>query len=205
MKFTEEDAIRTIDTPISELMKTYRVGSATICRARKRAGLSAKAGRPKEVFLEYKTCPNCGKSFKSHSKHCSIQCFHSANVRLVSSETRSKISNKAKQRWVSPTENMLNGIEKRKLSTEELLDFKKYRNRLKVLTEKTYLDNIDEINPNGYTRGVAGIDGAYHLDHIIPARFGFENNIPPEVLAEKENLQILPWRENIVKGRKHEN
>jgi hypothetical protein len=99
---------------------------------------------------------------------------------------------------------MINGIEKRKLSDEELRDFRKYRNRLKVLTEKTYTVHFDEINPQGYVRGVAGKENAYHLDHIIPARFGFENDIPPGVLAEKENLQMLPWRENIVKGRKYE-
>jgi len=204
MKFTTQDAINTIDRPIHELMETYGVGSATICRARKRAGVVAKPGRPKEIFIGEKTCPNCNKAFVSNSKHCSIQCFHAIHERKIADSTRIKLSERAKARWSNPTPNMLAGIEKRVLSKEELKEYKQYRNRLKTLTEKTYDEFESDINPNGYVRGVAGQVDVYHLDHIIPARFGFENGIPPEVLAEKENLQMLPWRDNIVKGRKYE-
>ena len=38
------------------------------------------------------------------------------------------------------------------------------------------------------------------LDHIVPKEFGFKHNIPPELIGSKENLQWLPFNENIQKG-----
>jgi len=78
-------------------------------------------------------------------------------------------------------------------------DFKKYRNRVAVRTERTYQQFKEEINPNDFPRGKAGVDGAYHLDHIVTVREGFERQIPVEEISDKENLQMLPWLENIQK------
>ena len=172
---------------------------------RKKYNVIAKKGRPKTLILLNKEC-ECGKLYTTErieQLYCSPNCYHLYGKHIMTSEGRINVSIKAKQRWTNPTENMLQGIEKRKLSIEELKDYKRYRNRLKILTEKTYIEYIDIINPYGHIRGVAGIENAYHLDHIMPARFGFENNIPVEFLAEKENLQMLPWRDNIVKGKKY--
>lgn len=78
-------------------------------------------------------------------------------------------------------------------------DFRKYRNRVSTRTERTYTLHEAEINPNGYTRAKAGVVGAYHLDHIVSVRQGFELGLPVEALADKRNLQMLPWEENISK------
>jgi hypothetical protein len=40
-----------------------------------------------------------------------------------------------------------------------------------------------------------------HLDHIIPIIFGYNNNIPPEVLSLPENLQYINKNDNLQKGR----
>ena len=72
-----------------------------------------------------------------------------------------------------------------------------YRNVVHNLTRNIYNDNKDKINPKNLLRGKAGVDGAYHLDHIVPVRFCFENNIPPEVCAHQSNLQMCSWRDNI--------
>lgn len=74
-------------------------------------------------------------------------------------------------------------------------------NRVHVLTSKIYEEYKHEINPDNYLGGLAGQDGVYHLDHIVSIRYGFDNNIPPEQLAVKENLQMLPWKDNISKGK----
>lgn len=55
------------------------------------------------------------------------------------------------------------------------------------------LENIEK-------RGVNGQDGAYTLDHIISVKRGFIENIPPEKIGHIDNLQMLPWEENITKG-----
>lgn len=51
-------------------------------------------------------------------------------------------------------------------------------------------------------RGINGEEGAYTLDHITSLRKGFNNNIPPEIIGGFNNLQMLPWEENITKGWK---
>lgn len=42
----------------------------------------------------------------------------------------------------------------------------------------------------------------YHLDHIIPIIYGFENGIPPEVIGGISNLRFIPAKENLSKNRK---
>lgn len=203
-KFKDEDAFATIDMTAEEVAKQYDVGLSIVRRARKRLGLKPKHGRPRQIFLLEKVCPNCNNVFTSVSKHCSIECYQAVRTYVTSEETKTKLREKAITRWETPTDNMIIGIQKRILADEEIKSYKKYRNRLKTLTEKTYSEHRNTINPNNYKRGLAGKENAYHLDHIIPAKFGFENGIPPEILAEKENLQMLPWRDNISKGKKYD-
>lgn len=78
-------------------------------------------------------------------------------------------------------------------------DFKKYRNRVAVRTKKIYEEFKEEINPTNLPIGKCGIDGAYQIDHIISVREGFEKGLSVESISSKENLQMLPWLENIQK------
>lgn len=39
------------------------------------------------------------------------------------------------------------------------------------------------------------------LDHIVPVSYGFAHDIPVERIASAENLVMLPFQENIAKGR----
>lgn len=74
-------------------------------------------------------------------------------------------------------------------------EFERYRNKVDTLTAKQpihLLENFDK-------RGVAGADGAYHLDHIVSAWYGFHNNIPAEQIAHISNLRMIPWMENQTK------
>ena len=78
-------------------------------------------------------------------------------------------------------------------------DFKKYRNRVAVRTKKIYEKFKEEINPTNLPIGKCGIEGAYQIDHIISVREGFEKGLSVESISSKENLQMLPWLENIQK------
>lgn len=80
--------------------------------------------------------------------------------------------------------------------------YKDYRNIVSWLTEKNYDQFKDVINPLGLNRAPTGVEGGYHLDHIFPIAEGFKLNIDPEEIAKVENLQMLPWRENIIKSNK---
>lgn len=78
-------------------------------------------------------------------------------------------------------------------------NFRKYRNRVAVRTKKTYMQYKDEINPNNLPLGKCGIDGVHQIDHIITVRKGFEQGIAIEEISAKENLQVIPWLENVQK------
>lgn len=80
---------------------------------------------------------------------------------------------------------------------ETASDWQKYKSTVTSLTEQTYTQYQKTINPMKLPRGKAGVDGAYHLDHIVPKRFCFDNNIPPEICADASNLQMIGWRENV--------
>lgn len=83
--------------------------------------------------------------------------------------------------------------------------FQLYKRRVERLTVTTYKRNQRKINPLNLTRKPAGSKDGYHLDHIISIKMGFLNNIPVEVIASVDNLQMLPWRDNVRKGWKHKN
>lgn len=78
-------------------------------------------------------------------------------------------------------------------------DFKKYRHRVGSRTKKVYNQFKDELNPNNHPIGRSGVDGAYQVDHIVSVREGFERGISIEDMSAKENLQVIPWLENIKK------
>ncbi len=80
---------------------------------------------------------------------------------------------------------------------ETATEWQIYKATVSSLTLQTYKQHKKLINPDNLPRGKAGIFGAYHLDHIVPKRFCFENKIPPETCADKSNLQMMGWRENV--------
>lgn len=78
-------------------------------------------------------------------------------------------------------------------------EWKLYRSTVTSLTRVEYAKHKTAINPHNYPTGRAGTDGAYHLDHIVSVKYGFLNEIPPELISHHTNLQMLPWEENITK------
>ena len=51
-------------------------------------------------------------------------------------------------------------------------------------------------------RGIAGTEGAYQIDHVIPISKGYSDSIDPSVIASPENLRFIPWQENLQKGNR---
>jgi len=52
------------------------------------------------------------------------------------------------------------------------------------------LENFDK------PRGLCGVDGAYQLDHIVSIKYGFDNNINPEIIGSIYNLRFVTWEVN---------
>lgn len=72
-----------------------------------------------------------------------------------------------------------------------------YKSTVTSLSRKNYIDYKNTINPNNFPRGKAGVKGAYHLDHIVPIRWCFDNHVPAEICAHQSNLQMITWRSNV--------
>ncbi len=78
-------------------------------------------------------------------------------------------------------------------------DWDKYRRSVYSLTRKAYIKHESIINPNQYPRGLAGRKDAYHLDHIVPIRWCFDNGVPPDKCGHYTNLRMVQWLDNIKK------
>jgi hypothetical protein len=69
-----------------------------------------------------------------------------------------------------------------------------YTKEVKELTEYNK-HNIKDIDKrNFYT---------YHIDHKISIKHGFENSIPPQLIAHPTNLHILEREQNIIKNTRN--
>jgi len=73
--------------------------------------------------------------------------------------------------------------------------FQKYRTEVMSITKGQDFMSLQ----NYEKRGQAGLEGAYHLDHMISIKYGFINKISPEVIGHMANLKMIPWKENILK------
>lgn len=189
-KLTEEQLsqLKDVNLTAAELSSELKCGTATIWRWRNSLGVKlgrgSKKGKPRpwQIKRDVRSCVVCEKEFEvvpsKKRIYCSISCFA-----------------KVMDRSYTQTEEFRN--KQRNPNTPE---YKKYVNQVHRLSRKIYEEYRQEINPNNHKRGLAGQDGVYHLDHIVSIKYGFDNNIPPEEIAKKENLQMLPWKENISKG-----
>jgi hypothetical protein len=81
--------------------------------------------------------------------------------------------------------------------SEKHNEFKKYQHKVHKLTNK--IRHLIE-GYNETIHGKTGKKGAYQIDHIIDIKYGFDNNIPAEEIANLKNLQFIPWEENLKKG-----
>ena len=75
-------------------------------------------------------------------------------------------------------------------------EYSKYASEVMRITRQqdlTVLENYDK------PRGLCGVEGAYQLDHIISIKYGFDNNISPDIIGSINNLQFITWQENRAK------
>lgn len=73
--------------------------------------------------------------------------------------------------------------------------WKKYQIEVKELTEK-----VAHLIPGIENRGFK----AYHIDHITSIWFGYKHGISVERIADLSNLRMLPYKDNMRKGRRCE-
>ena len=75
-------------------------------------------------------------------------------------------------------------------------DWVNYKYLVWMHTKRNNLSSLDNYNK----RSLAGTEGGYQLDHKISIKFGFDNNICPSVIGNINNIEFIPWKENIKKS-----
>ena len=88
--------------------------------------------------------------------------------------------------------------DKRAMDLDERHDWQAYKSKVARYTRLTYLQYKDRLNPDNLMIAWAGVKDAYHIDHIVPKKVGFDVGIPPELISHIDNLQLLPWTENLA-------
>ena len=74
--------------------------------------------------------------------------------------------------------------------------FVKYKKMVTKITKKQSVNTL----PNYEKRGKCGISGAYQLDHKFSILEGFKNGINPEIIGNINNLEFIPWEDNVKKS-----
>ena len=84
------------------------------------------------------------------------------------------------------------------LNEEDIEKMEKYVKSVRSLTSKMYKKYKHMINPKDLPKSKY----EYHLDHKYSIYEGFKNDVPIKVIASKENLEMIPYIENLIKGVK---
>ncbi len=158
-------------------------------------------------------CNKCGKEIHikfSKCMSCSIKAkWNDPDYRNKSLKTRStekyktdmKISMQKSKAWKDTQHLRTHGLKKyweniRGCKFEDIKDvWYMYRRVVYNMTESNYKKFMDIINPGDLPRGLR----KYHVDHKYSILEGFKNNIPPYVISNPHNLQMLKSSENIRK------
>ena len=191
-------------TPISkkQTFKKYGVGGCPECnktkkqKAHKRVQdhyINELAKRHITIISEYTGLRSTTHKVTFHNSKCG-HTFTTYPGYLISGGTDCTVCGTIERSRKLTKTSTDNSIEWRKTAP----DWKIYRNNVHSLTSVVYKANKNTINPKKLMRGKAGVTGAHHLDHIVPVRFCFDNDIPPEICADKTNLQMIHWKANVA-------
>lgn len=94
------------------------------------------------------------------------------------------------------------GRQKSAKYAETATEWSLYYSQVSQITKKNLQDYNHIINPDSLPIGKAGVEGAHQTDHIVSVRWCFDNNVPAEMCGHLDNLQTLPWYDNLTKGSK---
>jgi len=146
-----------------------------------------------------RNCPNCLKDLSYATKYAVNRANKQGAVcNPCSNEIHKKSWNYViKDEHIQKMAAVKAGYETFDEYMADLDNKKKYRRAVQKVTKQqniSLLENYDKL------RGLCGVEGAYQLDHIISIVKGYEEGIAPEVIGDISNLQIIPWKENLLKS-----
>jgi len=148
----------------------------------------------------HKNCPDCGNEMSYVSKW---GLDESIRKRCVCNRCSTYKYNKTFNQVIKPEH-----IKQMRATKAGFQNFDEYKQKYpkkqfykREVWRLTYQQPIDTLD-NWDKRGRCGVEGAYQLDHIRSIDWGWKNGIKPEVIAEWENLRMIPWKTNLLKSSK---
>jgi len=81
------------------------------------------------------------------------------------------------------------------VTLENLSLYKLYKREVYRITNSMNISSLNNIDK----RGMAGVNGKYHLDHKFSILQGYNNGILPIYIGNIHNLEMIPWEENYNK------
>jgi hypothetical protein len=193
MNLSEEDKVYWQQHDVVAIMEVYGISRPTVFRTAKtyEIKIKRKKGSGAKKTRTSSSCFHCGIQIwvtpKTPKIYCSRACQYSSDV------YRNKLKNADKSYMKTPEYS----ASKSKDTTPA---YRRYAGKVHRLSHKVYENNLDTLNPNGYNRTLCGVEGGYQLDHIVSIKYGFDNNISPETLSRIDNLRLIPWKDNLLKG-----
>lgn len=75
-----------------------------------------------------------------------------------------------------------------------------YHRVVRNRTRRNYKRYKDIVNPENRLIAPSGMEGAHHVDHIVSVNLCWMCKVPVEFAAAPENLQVIPWYVNAIRG-----
>lgn len=197
MAYKRTDAIKLKQSlKMKQVVKTYDWDSIKEKRSKTIKENNSTIGRPKGITSKktgwFKKCKMCDSTFwvvpssDERRIYCSKACMSSDEVYIK------------KLRDVAKTY-MQTEEYKSKKRDPNLPAYKRYAREVRMLTEKTYVQCVDIINPNRYTRTLCGVKGGWQLDHVKSIKKCYNEGVSVEQAADVSNLQMILWENNLAK------
>lgn len=140
--------------------------------------------------------PFCSTAFRQEAENICVEKYGKKSYEIAAENIDEETIEKRRRTLIETLFGIPYEEYENRLSHKE-----KYYKQVRAITESQplyLLENYDK-------RGMAGEEGCYHLDHIIPISYGLINNISPEIIGNISNLRFIPWLDNLKKGCKYEN
>jgi hypothetical protein len=84
----------------------------------------------------------------------------------------------------------------------ELDDYRIYERKVRNITNQQKLETLKNYDKRAVYHKNKNNKDVYHLDHKVSVYEGFKNNIPPYIIGNISNLEMIPAEKNLRKGRK---
>ena len=183
--------------------KCYSKQASSTLKEKYKSGEISVVPRKKDCDLIKpfkRNCPNCGKEM-SYISEGTLNTSKKRNT--ICNRCSTYKYNKTFKDVIKPEHTL-----QMRATKAGFQNFDEYKQRYpkkqfykREVWRLTYQHPLDTLQ-HWELRGRCGVEGAYQLDHIKSIDWGWKNGVDAEVIAEWDNLRMIPWKVNLLKSSK---